>query len=241
MFLLKSINFYIVCAAIFCQACGFWQNSENQNANNLNGNVAAKDLKSEIPFQSREPDVYQAEIVLTTYADGEKTERKIFTARSAAKFRCDYENKISFLQTGENESFLINGDRKIYAENQVNSGASNEIGSEIKDFLTTEWLNEKRAATFEKLGAENNLTKFRARFEDAPNVDSETLIYVDETLQMPIRQEFYAADGERKTLVFSMEMRNLKLEADDKIFELPKDLRRVSLNEFQKNAAQKVK
>lgn len=241
MFLLKSINFFVVCAAFFCQACGFWQNSEDQNTNASTATFATENSKSEIPFASKEPDVYQAEIVLTNYSSGEKSERKIFTARNGAKIRCDYENEISFLQTSENEKFLINKDKKIYAETRTNSGVSNETGSALKDFLTTEWLNVKPGATFEKLGAENNLTKYRMRLRDAPNANSETLIYIDENLKIPVKQEFFAANGEQKFLVFSMEMRNLKLEADDKLFELPKDFRKVSLNEFQKSAAQKAK
>lgn len=219
---------------MLCQACGYWQSAGNQNAN---ASIAsqAEETKSAVPFSTKEPDVYQAEIVLTNYADGEKSERKIFMARRDGKLRCDYENKISFFQMGENQIFLIHNGKKIYAESQTNSGDANEAADTIKDFLTAEWLNEKRGATFEKLGAENGLTKYLVRLEDAPNAESETLIFVDDNLKIPVRQEFYTATGgEQKVLAFSMELENLKLEADDKLFELPRDFRKVSMKEFQK-------
>lgn len=231
MFLPKSIKIFAGFTLLFASSCGFRQGAENQNANASAAPFVVEELKSAVPFPNKEPDVYQAEIVLTNYAGGEKSERKIFTARRGEKLRCDYENKISFLKLNENEKFLIHAGKKIYAESQTNSS---ETGETLKDFLTTEWLNEKRGATFENLGAENGLTKYLVSLEDAPNNASETLIFVDENLKIPVRQEFYTTGGERKILVFSMELRNLKLEADDKLFELPEEYRKVSLNEFQK-------
>jgi hypothetical protein len=238
MFLLKSIKISVVFAAMFCQSCGLWQSSESRNANTFSAPFAAQELKSKIPFSSKEPDVYQTEIVLTNYSGGEKSERRSFTARNGGKLRSDFENKISFLQRNENEKFLIHNGKKIYVDSQSNSGAPNETGDQIKDFLTTEWLNEKRGAAFENLGAENNLTKYRVSLEDAPNINSEILIFVDENLKIPVRQEFYTINDEQKILVFSMELQNLKLQTDDKLFELPKDYRKVSSNEFQKAVRQ---
>jgi outer membrane lipoprotein-sorting protein len=234
MFLPKSIKIFVGFTVIFASSCSFWQNSENQNANVLSATLTVDESKSAIPFSSKEPDVYQAEVVLTNYSDGEKSERKIFTARNGAKLRCDYENKISFLQVGEDEKFLIHNGKKIYAENQTNFSIASESGDTIKDFLTTEWLNEKRGAKFERLGAENGFVKYRVRLEDAPNTASETFIYVDENLKIPVKQEFYTTNGEQRILVFSMELQNLKLQTDDKLFELPKEFRKVSMKEFQK-------
>lgn len=232
MFLPKSIKIFAVCAALFAASCGYWQG--NSGTTPAPAPFVAEEVKTEIPFASKEPDVYQAEIVLTNYANGEKSERKIFTARRGEKLRGDYENEISILQSDGNISFSLHNGRKIYVESRSNQGLPGETGDATKDFLTAEWLNEKRGATFENLGAENGLTKYRVSLEDAPNKDSETLIFVDENLKIPVRQEFYTTSGEQKILVFSMELRNLKLEADDKLFELPKDYRKVSSNEFQK-------
>lgn len=233
MFLPKSIKIIVVFAVMFSQACNYWQSSDSRNANAFSVPFATQELKTNIPFSSKEPDVYQTEIVLTTYTGAGKSERRSFTARNGAKFRSDYENKISFLQPNENERFLIHSGKKIYAESRTNADAASE-SDQIKDFLITEWLNEKRGATFENLGAENGLTKYLVRLENAANTTSEMLIFVDENLKFPVKQEFYTRNGEQKNLVFSMELQNVKLQTDDKLFELPRDYRKVSSGEFQK-------
>ena len=77
------------------------------------------------------------------------------------------------------------------------------------------------------------MTKYRASFEN-----SESLIFVDENFKIPIRQEFYSIEGEAKTLVYSMELQNLKLIAEEELFAVPKDFRKVSPEEFQKSLKQ---
>lgn len=237
MYLPKPIKILANFTVIFAASCNYWQGDSGTHT--ATAPFAAEEVKTEIPFASKEPELYRAEIVLTNYTDGEKTERRIFTARRGEKRRNDYENEISFLQSAENLKFSLHNGKKIYAESTASSGASGATNGEMKDFLRVEWLNEKRAASFEKLGAENNLTKYVVRLKDAPNKNSETLIFVDENLQMPVRQEFYTMNGERKILVFSMEMRDARLEADDRLFELPKNYRKVTAQEFQRIIRQK--
>lgn len=226
----NRVKIFVVFAVTFFQACGFWQTKNG--ADFSPASVSRYESKTEIPFSTKEPDVYQAEIVLTVYANGEKTERKIFTARSGEKLRTDYESKISFLHSDAGRKFLIHNGKKIYSETQTESDFAGENGDELRDFLTSQWLNEKADTKFENLGAENNVTKYRAVFESSGA--SETLIYVDENFKIPVRQEFYSITGERKNLVFSTEIRNLKLAVDEKLFELPKDFKKVSVDEFQK-------
>lgn len=215
--------------SIFFPACRFWRKSEN---NITNSNTAAtNEASEELPFSSKEPEIYQAEIVTQVYTSDEKSERKTLTARSGNRrltiFNSGEKTETSSLVLGE-VSFSIFNDRKIYVENK----SINSLTGGDEDFLTTMHLNEKTSSGFENLGSENNLTKFRARLGDSEN--SEILIYVDENLKIPVKQEFYKIEGDRKTLTFSVEIKNLKLSADEKLFDLPKDYRRVSPDEFQK-------
>lgn len=231
MFSSKAFKFFLasLIASMIFSACNFWQtaDSEETNANKF----TAEELRSEIPFENKEPENFQAEIVVSTFINGEKLERITKAARSQAKIRYDFSNGISFLQTGENEKFLLQIDKKIYAQN---AGGANDsaTGETLKDFLTTEWLNEKRDVKFENLGAENGLAKYRISGE---NNSSEIIIYVDENLKFPVKQEFYSVNGEQKTLVSAIEIKNLKLEANATLFDLPKDFKKVSLEEFQKS------
>ena len=222
----NRVKIFLFLAAAIFQGCAFWRAETSAPTG-----FPAGETKSEIPFLTKEPEVYQAEIVLTNYAGGEKTERKIFTAKNGEKLRSDYESKISFLQRGAGEKFLIHSGKKIYADGQTNSNITVPTGEGLQDFLTNKWLNEKANAKFESLGAENGLTKYRVVLEGSQT--SEILIYIDENLKIPVRQEFYST-GEQRKMFFSMEIRNLKFEADEKLFELPKDFRKVSAEEFQK-------
>lgn len=223
----NRVKIFFFLAVTVLQACAFWRAERSAPAG-----FSAGETKSEVPFSTIEPDVYQAEVVLTNYAGGEKTERKIFAAKNGEKLRSDYESKISFLQRGAGEKFLIHNGKKIYADGQTNSNIPALTDEGLRDFLTNKWLNEKASARFENLGTENNLTKYRVVLEDSQT--SEMLIFIDENLKIPVRQEFYSINGKQKNLFFSMEIRNLNLEADEKLFELPKDFKKVSTEEFQK-------
>lgn len=223
----KQFKLFLFFALLGCQACGYWQSKSETTPTAF----SSEELVSDVPFSTQEPDVYQAEIVLTNNADGAKSERKTFVARRGEKLRCDYDSKISFLQLSADRKFLIHTGKKIYLESGTNVNLP-PAGEDLQSFLSNKWLSEKADARFELLGAENNLTKYRVVLDNSQT--SEILIFVDENFKIPVRQEFYSTGGGLKSLVFSMEIRNLKLETDDKLFELPKDYKKVATDEFQK-------
>lgn len=214
---------------LFFSACRFWQKPEA--APNPTSPVAGE-IIGELPFSTKEPEIYQAEIISRIYANGENRERKIFTARNGMRrltiFDVGEKTEISSLNVNDNLSLSISRPKKIYTEIIPKANVFNNSGD---DFLTNEWLNAKSYAAFEKLEAENDLTKFRARLNDSEN--SEILIFIDEKLKIPVREEFYTIGGEQKTLTFSIEIKEFKLAADKNFFELPKDFRKVSPKEFQ--------
>lgn len=221
-------KFFFILALSVCVSCVFWQGSTQNKQENSGG----AEIADTVPFSTKEPENYQAEIVLTTYAGGEKSERVIFVARNGEKLRYDFALKISFLQKNAKEKFLLHNGKKIYAENFSFADLPVFEADDLQNFLTGELLNQKREAKFENLGAENNLTKYRVAFDDAKA--NEILFYVDENLKIPVRQEFYSGAPESKSLFFSMELKSFKAQTDDKIFDLPKDFRKVSIEEFQK-------
>lgn len=230
MFLLNKSK--IVCqiflASVIFSSCSFWRTSDDSPKNP--NTIAENDLSTRIPFENTEPEIFQAEIVLSSFLNGEKIERIIKAARNGAKMRYDYPNGSSFLQKGENEKFFLDSNKKIYAQSPIGAESLSDGGESLKDLLTTEWLNEKSNVKFENLGAENGLAKYRVKGE---NENSEVLIYVDENLKLPVKQEFYAINGGQKNLVSAVEIRNFKTQADDSLFEIPKDFKQVSIKEFQ--------
>lgn len=226
MFSSKSLKFILIFTLACASSCKYWQNSANSNSQATpNTTPEIAEIQSEIPFSTKEPEIYQAEIIIKNEGEEDKT----FIAKSKGRF-FSRNGDVATLQMDANKSFLINFAKKIYVENIGKSAAKIEnSGETLNDYLTTEWLNQKTEAKFESLGIENGLSKYRTSFEA-----SETLIFVDENLKIPVRQEFYSIEGETKNLTYSIELQNLKLIADESLFEVPKDFRKISIEEFNK-------
>lgn len=232
MFSSNSIRIFLVLVSLVCQACGFWRGQIGATPSPTP--FVAEELKSAIPFSTKEPDVYQTEIVVT--ANG--VEDVTFTARNETKrliiFNYRTEAETAVLELGANQTFLIAPNRKLYALKE----SDGDSGVETADFLTAELLNQKKDARFETLGAENNLARYRVSLDDAPN--SEIIVSVDENIGLPVKQEFYSVGGEQKILTSAMELRNFSPKADAKFFEIPSDYRKVSAKEFRVNARRRA-
>ena len=218
MHLFNFVKLILVFALLMSASCGVWQSAENVNST-LH---VTEDIETGIPFQNKEPEQFQTEIIVSNFTGGEK---RYFLARDGANrltvFNRGEKSEISVLQTADGKTFFINNEKKSYQEKQTKAA---QTGGELSEFLTTEWLNQKTDAAFENLGAENNLTKYRVRLGDSKV--SEILIFVDENLKLPVKQEFYSVSGEQKTLMFSVELKNFSLQAD-KLFELPKNYQEI--------------
>ncbi len=220
-FLMKSYKFLFALLFLFCSvSCSFWQTAENTNSNALK---ISDEAKTEIPFESKEPENFQTEIVITNFLNGEKTETNYFFARSGNKtltvFNRGEKSETAVLSDGA-KTYLLKNENKTFIENQnISNGVS--ASDETLEFLTTEWLNRKTGAGFEKLQTENNLTNYRVRLGDSTN--SEIILTYDETLKIPVKQEFYSISGEQKTLTMTVELKNFQTAADEKLFILPQD------------------
>lgn len=233
MFKSSSYKLFWSFLLIFASGCNFWRAGETGTASPTP--FVAAEIKSEIPFATKEPEIYQALAVSQFLAADEKTERKIFTARNGARrlsiFNVGEKDEISLLELGTNQTFLIRRDKKIYTENFEPALAAENAN----DFLSAELLNQKTPAVFENLGTENGVSKFRVKLGNAEMNNSEVLIYIDDNLKLPVKQEFYSISGEQKTLTFSAEMKDFKLAVDENLFELPKGYRKVSSKQFQES------
>ena len=219
--ILKICLFAVLCAS----ACRFWQSKPSVSAAPPTPN-AAVELKSEIPFATKEPEIYQAEIHITA----NNAETIIVTARNGANRLTTYDygknSEIVLLQTGDGKSFTIDRRQKTYAENPTGGD------SETDDiFPTAELLNQKSAASFESIGVENGLTVYRVILDASKS--SEIVVTVDDKINLPVKQEFYSVAGERKTLVSTTELRNFTIQTDAGVFDLPKEYKKVSPTELQ--------
>lgn len=228
MFRLKRAKFLFalcLCCLGFGGGGGCRRAAKSENADTASF-AAEAELKSGVPFATKEPENFQAEFVIT--ANG--AENKIFVARGGAnRSRFDYNsgaaNQLTVLRTSGDESFLILPDKKIYAENSgVNADSPD---GDYKDFLTNEWLASKADAKFTRLGTENSLTKYAVRLNDSDA--AEIIVFVDERINLPAREEFYSNKDGQKILTYAVEMKNFKAQADENAFEIPKDARKVTV------------
>ncbi len=227
MFSSNSTKIFLAFALLSCQACNFCQSKTDAIVSPKP--FVVEELKSEIPFLTKEPDAFQTEIVVTAK---DNFEDKTFIAKNGTNrfiaFDFQGKNEFALLQLGGNESFLIAPSQKIFAENHPETvSAESET---LNDLFTAGWSNQKADAKFERLGAENNFVKYLVNLDETKK--SEIIITVDEKNGLPVRQEFYSVSNEQRTLTLTMEMKNFSLQTDAKFFEVPKDYKKVLLKEF---------
>lgn len=196
------------------------------------GDVPIGELKSNVPFSNREPEVYQAEMVVRTDAG----ERISFVAKNGSRRRTEFSRgnrgNIVLIETDRLRSLLPA--RKIFTELDLRaSGATDDFG----DFLTTEWLSDARFATFEKVGVEEGLTKYKVTVDGASEI--ENFVFVDDVNALLVRQEQYAVEDGVRKLFHSFELRGFRTDAEESLFQIPASFRRVSSEEFT-NAVREI-
>jgi hypothetical protein len=242
-------------------ANGCKQPPPNVNAVNTNSE-AANDRQnySAPPFPTKEPDRYQARMVITTNLAGgfslptvpPVTSREMFVARDGARRRLDFDwlggMKLSYLEMPEGQ-FVLLSSRKLYASLDDASRAGVDTAS-AQGFSADRLLNEfEPGAKFEKLGTEEigsrQTTKYRvtnkSRSGDGAQV-SESLIWVDESLGMPIKSETVSkAEGTEGRSKYSMELLDVRQELESDIFEIPRDFKRLTYSQFMTEARSSTK
>jgi hypothetical protein len=217
----------------------------SQNNSVANENSATETtVSSTPPFQTKEPDRYRAVRIITTVsATGETVITKNVIARNGELRRNESQvewKTIAYLETPEGRMLLLPGE-KIYTEVTSDTDLPATEDDEALARSPEGVLHAETSNTsYQNLGKEN----FRGRTTDkyrvvvnaasAGNVSvSETLIWIDEALKMPVKSETKSADGTR----VSTELGEITLEVDDDLFRIPKDYQKVTFAEFRKRLA----
>lgn len=224
MFLSNSLKLVIIICLPACFLSGCTPRPGGGNA----GPLPTPLETAEFPFSVAEPDVFQAEVVVS----GGGVERKVFVARDHAKYRIDYDTDSPERRAvirGE-KNYLVNYKERIYTGE--GSGGGDVAGSD--EPYAGLLLGQRLNANFEKLGTEDGMEKYEGRFEN--DDASPVVVYVEPAANMIVKEEIYRQTGDGRQLVFSTELRNLKLEAAGDLFRPPADFRRVTMEEFKKIA-----
>ena len=190
-------------------------------------------VSSTPPFQTKEPERYHAVRTTTVVsAAGETLVTKTSVTRDG-EMRRQESDKVVYLDVPEGKFVLLPAE-KVYADLADES----TINADPSEISPEGLLHEDSESTsYQKLGAESisgrNTNKYRIVVNSsAPsNVSqSETLMWIDDALQMPVKSETKSADGTRVT----MELSEIKLEVDKDLFKVPKDYQKLTLSELQK-------
>jgi outer membrane lipoprotein-sorting protein len=228
---LISVSFVLL--TISCRS----QSNSVANENSTTDTV----VSSTPPFQTREPDRYRAiRIVTIVTANGQTVTTRNLIARDGDLRRAESQigsKTIAYLEGPEGRFVLLPAE-KIYAEVTPDTDLP---ASETEDALerSPEGLlhAETGNTSYQKLGeeaiAQRRTDKYRVvvNAASAPNVSvSETLIWIDEALKMPVKSETKSADGTR----VSMELVDISLDAAPTLFKVPEEYRKVTFGEFRK-------
>ncbi|HEX8706636.1 MAG TPA: hypothetical protein VF723_00110 [Pyrinomonadaceae bacterium] len=231
--------------------CRRSESGQGEGAANANAAAEAEELSTP-PFATREPERYQATRIISSGGNGQPNETaagalgsRTLIARDGERRREDYESPsgatISYLQL-ESRTFVLLPSKKVYAE--LKPGDGEPVGSAASppaDFSPEKLLNETRTgASYQKLGTESvngrAATKYRvtvrAKTGAASEVVTVSLVWIDESLGMPIRTETTSTGGAARGSQFSMELRDIKEEVDASLFELPPDYRQLDYKEM---------
>ena len=188
------------------------------------------------PFKTKEPERYRATRTMTTVsADGKTNVIRHTIAKDGELRRFDAEFvdlKTIYINLPEAKLLLL-PDQKVYSDlaEGLPQGSSYEDESSPERLLHTDTGN----SSYQKLGTESisgrNTEKYRVVVNEvnAGNVSSsETLIWIDEALGMPIRSETKSSDGSRST----MELSDITTEVDKNLFQIPNDYKKISVAEM---------
>ena len=208
-------------------------------------NSQSRDLivSSTPPFQTKEPQHYQA-IRTITYTDstGSAITHKTTIARSGIFRREETENNDSgilvFLESDKGR-FILLPEQKIYSEM---TNASPLDPTEFESSPERLLHPDAVSSVFQTLGSETvsgrNTTKYRVAVNTATGSNvtpSDTLIWIDESLGMPVKSETTAGDGSHVT----MELSNIVLEVDKNLFQIPEDYVKVNATVLRQRLHQK--
>ncbi len=223
MFLSNPRNYFLLSVffALILQACGSSAGNDNRPVS------MTTQTRSEFPFSTKEPEVYQGDFVVSVG----KNESRWFVARKGEKARFDIfsGNERSVTRLTTENIYVVDHRKKVYAAAPAGSDSTG-----FADGITENFFRGKAYREFEDLGLDGELKKYKVR-ED-PSGKDKIFIYVDQASGMIVKQEFTGQNGEAGSpFSYIYEIRNLKLDVDDSMFAIPEGYRKVSWDEYRKS------
>jgi outer membrane lipoprotein-sorting protein len=227
-------QFAITLLLIASVACS--QSQKVATETNTNENVV---IAATPPFQTKEPERYRATRQITiTPATGETTVTTYLVARDGELRRFEFDlssQRVVQLITPEGK-FVLAPAQKTYVELTAQTplpGYADQSDSSPDRLLHT----EPTATSYQRVGSETiggrATEKYRAivNSPSGANVSiTESFIWIDDALHMPIKSETTASDGKRVTT----ELKDITLEVDRSLFQIPEGYEKITMLDFSK-------
>jgi len=187
------------------------------------------------PFKTREPETYQAvrSITFAPTNEGQSSSAAITIVKDGDRRREEDKSNgktVVYLDLPAG-SFVLLPEEKIYAEIVGPSTSSATAEGFEEGYVHTAPIQ----STYENLGTESlngtTTTKYKVTVNSANNgnvTQSETLIWIDDGLGMPIKSVTRSASGTR-----NMELSQVKLSIDKSLLEIPKGFQKVEMQVLQ--------
>ncbi len=145
--------------------------------------------------------------------------------------------RVVYLDLPEGRFVLLPED-KVFADAKDVDHLASGLDSDGESESSPDRLlhTEPISTSYQRLGAESvngrDTQKYRIVVNSSTGANvsaSETVVWVDEALQMPIKSEMKSADGTRWT----MELTDIVLEIDPAIFRIPEDYKKIAFSELR--------
>ncbi len=185
------------------------------------------------PFQTREPDRYRATRTITIVTPkGETTVTKTLIARDGP-LRREESEAVVYLELPEGR-FVLLPSQQVYAA----ATADDKLETEDDENFPERLLHtDPISATYQPLGTETvggrNAKKYRIVVNNSARenvTQNETLMWIDETLTMPVKSETKSADGTRT----AMELTNIVLAPEKELFQIPANFQKIAFRDLWK-------
>jgi outer membrane lipoprotein-sorting protein len=193
------------------------------------------------PFKTNGPERYAATRTITIFnPNGSTSTSTTLIARDGPRWREEpqkTEPRVIYLDLPAGR-FIVYPDDKVYAASTNEDERANSQSEEPDENSPDRLLHtDPISTTYQALGAERiderTISKYRIVVNNSftENVSpSETLMWIDDALKMPIKSETKSADGTRTV----MELSSVILEPDKQLFEIPPDYKKVGFSTLQK-------
>ena len=220
---------------LFASACA--QNQRIATETAVNDSVGS----STPPFQTKEPERYRATRTITTMTSADEEEIiKTAIARDGELRREETDaggQRVVYLNLPEGR-FVLLPEEKVFADatNLEHRESGVETDGESESSPDRLLHTDPIATTYHRLGQESlngrNTQKYRVVVNSSTSANvsgSETVVWIDEVLQMPIKSEMKSVDGTS----WKMELTDIVLEVDPTVFHIPEDYKKIVFSELR--------